>query len=339
MEVCEWNDRRAWDNYVHASPDGTVCHLYNWREVIQRAYGHRTFYLSAIANGEIQGVLPLVLIQSRIFGRSLVSMPFMDYGGVVTQNGADVRNMLVDTALRLARVHRANLSLRCSSEQGLDLPVWLEKTTMFLELGTREDDLWKRLPSERRNRIRKGRKSGLVASFHGSEALDDFYAVFATNMRDLGSPVHSRQFFHEMFTYLRPYLGIVLVRYKGQAIGAACVFLYKDRIIIPGWISSLRPFFHLCPNQILYWEAMRFAIAKGYRLLDLGRSSWGSGTCEAKRQWGAEPVQLYWYYYPESALPPGEDAKRLTWAVRPWRWLPVPLANAVGPWLRRGIPN
>jgi len=337
IKIVEWNNKQSWDDFVNASPDGTVCHLYNWRDVIQQAYGHKTFFLAATSNGEIRGVLPLVLIRSRMFGRNLVSMPYMDYGGALTQD-AGVRNMLVEAAIRLGSVHRAALSLRCSSEQGLDLPVWLEKSTMLLDLGNNDAELWNRLPSERRNRIRKGQKNGLVASFHGSEALEDFYRVFATNMRDLGSPVHSRQFFHEMFTYLRPYLAIVLVRYKGQAIGGACVFLYKDRIIIPGWISSLRPFFHLCPNPVIHWEIMRYGIARGFRVLDLGRSSKSTGTFEAKRQWHAKPSQLYWYHSP-ATLTSGDAKARFANGIDLWRRLPLFIANTIGPSLRRSIPN
>ena len=236
-------DGQAWDEYVSATPDGTVCHLYGWRQVIEHAYGHRTFYLAATTNGVICGVLPLVLIKSRLFGRHLVSMPFMDYGGVVTQEGTGVRNALVAAALKLADAHRATLSLRCATDQGLDLPLWLEKLTMVLDLGKSEEALWKRLPSERRNRIRKGQKNGLDISFHGADALEAFYSIFAVNMRDLGSPVHSRGFFRHMFTHLSQYLRIILVHHQGRPIGAACCLFYKEVITIPGWISALRPFF------------------------------------------------------------------------------------------------
>ncbi len=218
------------------------------------------------------------------------------------------------------------------------MPLWLEKMTMLLDLGDSEETLWKRLPSERRNRIRKARKNGLDVSFHGAEEIETFYQVFAANMRDLGSPVHSRDFFYQMFAHLSEYLQIVLVRHQGQAIGAVCCLLYKDRIIIPGWVSSLRPFFRLCPNQALYWEIMRFGIAQGYRFLDFGRSSQGSGTFESERQWHAEPVQLYWYYSPVAPPPEGE-ADRFSRQTSLWQRLPLPIANAIGPFFRKNLPN
>lgn len=117
VQVDDWSgDAHAWDAYVQAAPEGTVCHLYGWREVIERSYRHRTFYLAAMQSGHIRGLLPLVLVQSCLFGQHLVSMPFMDYGGVVTLDGADVRCQLVDAAVQLAHTHRATLALRCGAD-------------------------------------------------------------------------------------------------------------------------------------------------------------------------------------------------------------------------------
>ncbi len=339
LTVREWSgEGSVWDAFVDQANDGTVCHLHAWGTAIEQAYGHRKFYLAAEAEGEIRGVLPLVLIESRVFGRNLVSMPFVDYGGPVSGGDANAADALVAAAVTMSEKLGATLSLRCAREQSLDLEVWLEKVTMCIELGTSEEGLWKRLPSERRNRIRKAQKLGVTASFHGEEALEDFYRVFATNMRDLGSPVHSVGFFRALFAHLGDRLSIVLVNHENHVIGTACVLRYKDTVTIPGWISSLRAFFHLCPNQLLHWELMRFAIAGGYTSLDLGRSSRDSGTFEAKRQWHAVPQQLYWYYAPH-APPPGGDQSRFTRLADLWRRLPLPVANRLGPRLRKSISN
>jgi FemAB-related protein (PEP-CTERM system-associated) len=286
----------------------------------------------------LEGVLPLTLVQSPFFGRSLVSMPFMDYGGVCANGATAVERSLVEEVTRLAARLDAKLVLRYLRDPGLELPCSHEKLTMWLELGTGEESLWKRLPSERRNRIRKAQKSGLKASVPGPEGLDAFYEVFARNMRDLGSPVHSRGFFESVLRHLPDSTQLLVVRDGERPVGAGLMLLHQGMISIP-WVSSLRPAFRKCPNQLLYWEAMRFGIAHGFHTLDLGRSSRDSGTFEAKRQWGARPVQLYWHYHPENAAPPGQEVKRASWAVGVWRHLPLAIVNRVGPQLRRGIAN
>ena len=70
---------------------------------------------------------------------------------------------------------------------------------------------------------------------------------------------------------------------------------FKNTLEIP-WASSISDYKNLCPNNMLYWEAIRFAIRNGLNRLDFGRSTPNEGTYNFKKQWGAKPVQLYWQY-------------------------------------------
>ena len=197
MDVVEWHDDVLWDQFVLSASDSNHAHLSDWRKVMRNSYGLRDFFLAAVEKNTIQGVLPLALIRSRLLGNCLVSMPFLDYGGVCSNGHEKAEAALVRAAQDIAARHTAVLSLRYLRDSGPSLPSLDDKVTMFLDLDGNEDALWKRLPSERRNRIRKGQKYGLEGSIHGFEGLHDFYKVFAGNMRDLGSPVHSRSFFKE----------------------------------------------------------------------------------------------------------------------------------------------
>ena len=64
------HDHDRWDAFVYACPEATFFHRAGWQTVIQRAFGHRTCFLYAEANGVIQGVLPLAEIKSSLFGHS-----------------------------------------------------------------------------------------------------------------------------------------------------------------------------------------------------------------------------------------------------------------------------
>lgn len=338
MNVVEWHNDAVWDQFVLSARDSTVAHLSGWHHVMTGAYGLKNFSLAAVDGGTIQGVLPLTLIQSRLLGNCLVSMPFLDYGGVCSNGNQQAETALVQAAQEIALKHSAALSLRYLHDPHLTLPCWDDKVTMFLDLPPSEDITWKRLPSERRNRIRKGQKFGLQGSLHGIEGLNDFYKVFAENMRDLGSPVHGQTFFREIMRCFDKRAQIMLIRLGAETVGAAIMLSYNGVLSIP-WVSSSRAFFEKYPNQVLYWEAMQYGIASGCQVLDFGRCSKGSGTFEAKRQWGAKAVQLHWHYYPETTRPPGGDVKRYAWFANMWKRLPLPVANAIGPWLRQSIPN
>lgn len=333
---------RNWDRFVEQHPAATVAHLAAWGSIIEGAYGRQSFCLGAVEAGALVGVLPLVLIDSRLFGRRLVSMPFLDYGGILAEPGSAAESALAQAALALARARTAHsVGLRQFHPTGLDRRPTLDRVTMLLPL-TSAEEVWKALPSERRNRVRKGEKNGLTVAWGGAELLDEFYRIFAVNMRDLGTPVHSRRFFALMLEHLGGVARVLLVRDRGgRTIGAAVCLFFRHTIMVP-WPSSLREAFALCPNFTLYWEVIRFGCAHGYRTLDLGRSFRNAGAFEFKRQWGAGPRALPWIFIDldeRARLSPDRDASRFAPLVRAWKKLPVPLANALGPWLRGQVPN
>jgi FemAB-related protein (PEP-CTERM system-associated) len=334
--VEQWTDGRAWDGFVRRAPDGNVGHRWAWTRVVPAAYGHKVFALAAHRDGEVAGVLPLALLRSRLFGRHLVSMPYLDYGGLCTGGDRAIEDALVAAALDLARANDAKLELRHFGDRPIGLPAAQHKVTMTLDLAGGEDAVWKRIRSNRRAQVRKATRNGLVAGVHGAEALDDFYGIIATNMRDLGSPVHRRRFFGSVLAELGSDARIVVVRDDGRPVGAGMVLVHGDQIAMP-WPSSLRSAFARGSNQLLYWEVLRYGIERGCREFDFGRSSKDAGTFEWKRQWGAELVQLYWHRDPPEEA--DEETQRLEWATRVWRRFPVGLANTVGPMIRGGLPN
>src|SRR5687768_4153184 len=78
--------REGCATYVETHPGASAYHAPVWIDVIGRAFGHQTRYLVAESAGAICGVLPLVFFKSAVFGRFVVSVPFVNYGGVLADN-------------------------------------------------------------------------------------------------------------------------------------------------------------------------------------------------------------------------------------------------------------
>ena len=101
-EVRTYDEGIAWDRYVLSHAMASGYQLMGWRRVVEKAFGHRTFYLMVRdEHGQVRGVLPLVFISSRLFGRFLVSMPFVNYGGVLTDS-VDAQRALLEAAVSRA---------------------------------------------------------------------------------------------------------------------------------------------------------------------------------------------------------------------------------------------
>jgi FemAB-related protein (PEP-CTERM system-associated) len=329
-----------WDSYVQAHPDGTGYHLSAWRGVIERAFGHRTCYLAAEEGGRVAGVLPLVLFRSRVFGRFAVSMPFLNYGGIVADDD-EVADALLRAGIEEARkAGSRSLELRHTRRLCPALRPKEHKVAMRLRLCETAEAQWNALDRKVRNQVRKADKSNLSVVRGGEHLLGDFYDVFAHNMRDLGTPVYSQRFFEEVFRAFPDRAKIVCVRHEGRSVAASVVFRHRTAMEVP-WASSLREFNHLSPNVRLYWEMLQLAIDDGCRTFDFGRSTPNEGTYNFKKQWGAEPVPLVWEYWtaPGTALPDlsPKNAKYGT-AISVWRKLPVGLTRLIGPPIVRNIP-
>ena len=114
-------------------------------------------------------------------------------------------------------------------------------------------------------------------------------------MRDLGTPVYSKSFFGNISEAFPDTTRIFAVYHETRMIAAGIGSWFKDTFEVP-WASSISDYNALCPNNMLYLEAIRFAIRNGFKKFDFGRSSPHEGTYNFKKEWGALPVQLYWQY-------------------------------------------
>jgi serine/alanine adding enzyme len=332
-------DDLAWDQYVTGCPSAGVYHRHGWARVIERSYGHAPVYLWARDERGVRGVLPLVVFRGALGGRSLISLPFLDEGGLRSDTDA-ARTALWEAALGVAKAERADvIELRQGEPSGLALAPLGSKVSVMLELASESDRMWKRLDAKVRNQVRKATSSGLTPAWCGIEGLDDFYRVFSRNMRDLGSPVHARRFFAAILEEFAGDARLLLVRDGARVVAGGVCITFRDTVMVP-WASSLREWRSRCPSNLLYWEVIRSGCDKGLRWLDFGRSSPGGGTYRFKMQWGGQERRLHWEVDPgDRASVINTDNPRYRWVVHAWQRLPVPVATLLGPVLRRRLSN
>jgi FemAB-related protein (PEP-CTERM system-associated) len=292
-------------------------------------------------NSQTSGILPLTVVRSMLFGKSLVSLPFVDYGGICADD-EDTESRLFQAAAQILTDHRLDcLDLRQRRPTRIKLPFQQLKVTLVLALLEDSDRMFGEFDGKLRNQIRKAFKSGLSVSWCGADGLDGFYEVFAANMRDLGSPVHSRKFFRAILREFPESSKILLVKKDQDVIGGGLCLCFKDSLLVP-WASSRRASFTLGPNNLLYWEAIRWGCSNGYKLFDFGRSSLGSGPYHFKKQWGAKEEPLYWQTLVrngQTAVNLRPDDPKYQWLVQSWRRLPVALSKFIGPLLRKRLSN
>jgi FemAB-related protein (PEP-CTERM system-associated) len=339
IEVSSELTQAQWDAFVERHPAGTVEHLWLWRDVFKKVFGHDSHYLAATRDSDVVGILPLVFVKSLLFGRSLVSLPFANYGGIITSD-VDAAQALVARATDIARGFRAtHIELRNIERTVQTLPCREHKVGARLALPATSEGLFAALDRKVRNQIRKAQKENVTVVEGGEELVSEFYRVLAHNMRDLGTPVFPKQLFVETVRGLPGGARVFVARHGTTTVAAAIALAWRDIVLVP-WASSLREHRNLNGNMLLYWTMLEFAIARRCATFDFGRSTPGGGTHHFKQQWDATDFPLHWEYVMLNgqAVPDhSASSPRLQRVTEMWKRLPVPVATAVGPLISRHI--
>jgi len=335
-------DAPAWEAFVARCEAATLFHRLPWREVILPTFGHRPVFLLAENESGVRGVLPLVILKTRFFGTLAVSMPFLNYGGVATDDEQAEAALLVE-AERIGRemgckyVEFRHRQLFAAAK---DLPTNDFKVTSILDLSPGEEAVWmKSLHQNVRNKIRKADKSDVSIVF-GHQGLDDFYRVFTINQRNHGTPVLPKKWFVRTLNAFNREARIYVAYREGRAIGAKLTIDHGGTCYFI-WSASLREANRYAPTPAMNWAAIRGAIGRGLRKVDLGRSTKGTGSQQFKKYWGVETETLYWQYHLlQTDETPGLNPTnpKFERAIRTWKKLPVWLTRLLGPPLARDLP-
>lgn len=329
-----------WDAYVASRP-GHLYQMSGWSLLAEEVFGHEPYFLEARdAAGELRGVLPLVRQKSLLFGTFMTSMPFFNYGGAVADD-EDTAVALMERARELAQQQNCSyLELRDAQPHGGAWRVRTDKVSMVLQLPADAAALSKQLGAKLRSQVKRSEREQPSVRVGGSELLDAFYAVFCRTMRDLGTPVYPRRFFAALLKRFPDQCLILVVGRSGEPAAAGFLIIANGRAEIP-WAACRDDAKAAGFNMKLYWEVLMAVVERGCRQFDFGRSTVDSGTYRFKKQWGAEPLQLYWHRWERrsSADSGGAGEGRLMrYATSVWQRLPLAVANRLGPLVSPGLP-
>jgi FemAB-related protein (PEP-CTERM system-associated) len=311
------------------------------------------------SDNRIVGILPLVHLKHFLFGNNLISMPFCDLGGILA-NDEEIEKALLTEAINLGKELKVeNVELRhthplswlgsnSSTKSVINNPPsatnWVcqtrsHKVRMTLGLMESSQSLMKSLKPRLRTKIRKPLKEGLSPVIGRLDLLDDFYRVFSVNMRDLGSPVHSKKLMKHVLEEFPDRATIVMVFKDDIPVAGSLTVGFKNTLESP-WVSALREHRKLYPNCLLYWTMMEHARRNGFTYFEFGRSSPGEGTYKFKNQWGPKPSPLHWHYVSvDGRLIEEETTEKTKFdrAIQYWKKLPVSVTKFLGPMIRKHI--
>lgn len=331
-------DRAHWERYVEHCVQASFFHRIGWRDILEDEFRHRTHYLIAERGATIVGVLPLAEMNSRLFGHSLVSLPFCVHAGPAADD-TTAAQALVDAAEALGRkLGVEHLELR---NRSVLRPDWAHSdlyVTYRRNLVRDVDANLLAVPRKQRAMVRKGIANGLASQVDSDSSR--FFRLFSDNVHRHGTPTFSRRYFERLLaTFPDDCEVLTVVDATGTPVSGVLSFYFRDEVL-PYYAGDTVRARDLAANDFKYWALMKRACERGISVFDYGRSKRGTGSFDFKKNWGFEPTPLAYEYrlFTRDSIPQHNPLNpRYRGMIALWRRLPRPIVNAIGPLAVRNL--
>ena len=333
-----------WQSFVDASGRGGAMHQAAWFRVLTDAFGARPWFLLARrTDRSVCGVLPMYFSNSLFFGRHLSSLE----DGLLASDAEAERALVMRAIEERDRVRAryvvvrgvapgsaiANRSVFCrpTIRRVIDTSAPIETTYSALDRRVKRE-------------IRRAESAGYsVQRDETLQSLDgSFYDAYAEHVHQLGTPVMTRRMMGAIKKHMDPErVRLYLVGKSGAPIAGGILGFLSARGF-SGWYGVVRNTGKDdYATYLLYWKIIEDLTLSAVATFDLGRSAPRSGSYMFKKKWpGIDHDVLHAFYArpgadisAEAALYEGMSAKQ-----RLWKQLPLPVANAIGPLVRRQLP-
>jgi len=148
---------------------------------------------------------------------------------------------------------------------------------VMLDLSMGPDKLFKQFAHERRKNIRAALRNNVEVSLATTpEDIDEAYKVYhdwyhANTRKEIESEEISEAHFTQMYA-LTANRCMFIARFEGKAVACTSFRFHRGGLIEASENFSLAEYFHVRPNDLVYWRAIEWACAEGFPRHSLGGS-------------------------------------------------------------------
>ncbi len=341
----EWRDP-DWDAFVARCPKGHHEQTSLWGEV-KGVYGWQPLRIVVSRENRILGG---VQVLTRCFGR-WGRIGYVTRGPLAASDNPELIDFILgqldhaaanENLAYLAVVLPYNghvfapelIRLGFSQKPNVLPPGGLMTATLLLDLSADLDSLMAGMRRHTRRNVRQAARRGVKVREGAAADVETFrQLMWALCERRGTSPTPpQKDFFEHLWRVFHPlgFVRLFIAELEGRTIAAGLTFPFGDTV--RGWkIGWAGDHAEICPNEMLYWEIIRWAKSNGYRFFDsvsiessLARRllqgdpvDWTSieGSSKFKAGFGGNPVLLpepyYRFYHPLLRIIARAGGKRL----------------------------
>ena len=282
----------------------------------------------------ITGILPLFKILSIFTGSRLVSLPFSNMAGPLGESDGEKEKLIEYADRKRESLDCKYLELR--TENGInDKNFIAEEKTDFLNsriiLSNDIDKMWSLINGNARTSVRKAEKAGVgVREGDAEKDIQTFYRLNLITRKRHGTPSFPIGFFKNIIKELKG-TKLLFAEIEEKRIASIMISTFKDSVYYMYSVSD-DEYKHLCPTDLLLWNAIKRASSDGFRCFDLGRSDiTNKGLIFFKEKWAAESRALKYYYLPKSNFVSSRTGFKFNMVNTLFKKLPIDIAKVLGP--------
>jgi len=297
-EIANPLDDDSWDDRILVHAKATIFHTSAWARVLNGAFGYKPFYFCTTKGDQLATCLPVMEIDSWLFGRRGKTLPFTDYCELLDTEKAESRQLL-DEVLDFGRSRKwKSYEMRGGTDVSESVVAHRTCYSHTVRLEQDVDQVFARFRGSTRRNIRRAINCGVQVQYHDSlESIKAYYRLHCITRKRQGhftQPfVLFRKIHEEIISKGNGFLSLAL--FNGRPIAGA-IFFHANGHAFYGYGASDKSFQHLRPNNLLIWRAIQRYTELDCHELDLGITDDGNNGLRRYKNGMATTERTVHYY-------------------------------------------
>ncbi|MBN1304194.1 MAG: GNAT family N-acetyltransferase [Anaerolineales bacterium] len=286
----------SWLEFIQSCNNANIFHHPVWLEMMSECYGYRPAIVAILDEyGNIQAGLPFLKVQSPFTGRRWVSIPFSDYCKPLYRDDSAL-DALTRQLVHLYQENKIDkLEVRWALPDNTNIHTTADFVLHTLRLNPDPDQVSRKFKRTHLQNIHQAEERGVEVELGDQlEHMKVFFKLQLETRKRHCVPCQPWRYFELLWRrVVKSGMGFVLLAKKDGEYIAGMVYLGWNKTLIAKYAASSQDSFNLRPNNLLFWEGIRFGCLNGYEVFDMGRSEIeNAGLRKFKSRWGAveEPL-------------------------------------------------
>jgi CelD/BcsL family acetyltransferase involved in cellulose biosynthesis len=295
-------------DFIASCPEANIFHHPAWMNVLAACYHYKPHILAVLDEQDtICAGLPIMDVNSPLTGRRKVSLPFSDYCKPLYRDELSHQALTEQLICAFEQEPHKRIEVRwCLPEQAT-----IQRETKFvlhtIRLQSDPYLLAKQFKRTHLQNIHTAEERGVKVEFGDKvEHVRAFYDLQLETRKRHGVPAQPWKYFELLSHHIiENGMGFVLLATHENEIIAGMVFLGWGSTLIAKYAASREDHFNLRPNNLLFWEGMRWGCGHGFTVFDMGRTEIeNTGLRTFKSRWGAVEEPLHYSVLSRKPLQP-----------------------------------